>query len=153
MPAVQETWVRPLGWEDPLEKEMATHSTILAWEIPQTKEPSELQSGCMLSCFSSVRLSDCRASLSMEVSRQEYWRIFLSRGSSWPRDQIHVFYISCVGRQVLNHWHHLGGLQSMGSQGVGHDWATNTCLLNLLWCLYWGMDTIGLRSTLLTSQY
>ena len=33
LPAVRETWVRSLGWEDPLEKEMATHSSILAWEI------------------------------------------------------------------------------------------------------------------------
>ena len=40
LPAVQETWVRFQGWEDPLEKEMATHSSILAWEIPQTKERS-----------------------------------------------------------------------------------------------------------------
>ena len=35
-PAMQETWVRSLGWEDPLEKGMATHSIILAWRIPQT---------------------------------------------------------------------------------------------------------------------
>ena len=39
-----ETWVRSLGWEDPLEKEMATHSSILAWEIPRTEEPGGLQS-------------------------------------------------------------------------------------------------------------
>ena len=44
LPAVQETWVRSLGWEDPLEKEMATHSRILAWEIPWTEEPVGLQS-------------------------------------------------------------------------------------------------------------
>ena len=54
----QETWVRSLGREDPLEKEMATHSSVLAWENPRTEEP--------------------------------------------------------------------GGLQSMGSQRVGHDWGTNT---------------------------
>ena len=42
--AVQETWVQSLGWEDPLEKEMATHSRILAWRIPQTEEPDRLQS-------------------------------------------------------------------------------------------------------------
>ena len=42
--AVQETWVRSLGWEDPLEKEMATHSSILAWRIPWTEEPGGLQS-------------------------------------------------------------------------------------------------------------
>ena len=39
LPAMQETWVRSLGWEDPLEKEMATHSSILAWRIPWTAEP------------------------------------------------------------------------------------------------------------------
>ena len=43
-PAKQETWVQSLCWEDPLEKEMATHSSILAWEIPWTEEPGELQS-------------------------------------------------------------------------------------------------------------
>ena len=40
--AMWETWVRSLGWEDPLEKEMATHSSILAWEIPWTEEPGGL---------------------------------------------------------------------------------------------------------------
>ena len=44
LPAMRETWVRSLGWEDPLEKEMATHSSILAWRIPWTEEPGELQS-------------------------------------------------------------------------------------------------------------
>ena len=39
LPAVRETWVRSLGGEDPLEKEMATHSSTLAWEIPWTEEP------------------------------------------------------------------------------------------------------------------
>ena len=43
VPAMQETWVRFLGWEDPLEKEMATHSSILAWKIPWTEEPGGLQ--------------------------------------------------------------------------------------------------------------
>ena len=42
LPAVRETWVRSLGWEDPLEKRMATHSSILAWEIPWTEEPGGL---------------------------------------------------------------------------------------------------------------
>ena len=41
---MQETRVRPLGWEDHLEEEMATHSGILAWEIPWTEEPGRLQS-------------------------------------------------------------------------------------------------------------
>ena len=44
VPKMQETWVRSLGQEDPLEKGMATHSNILAWRIPWTKEPGGLQS-------------------------------------------------------------------------------------------------------------
>ena len=44
LPAMQMIWVRFLGQEDPLEKEMSTHSSILAWKIPWTEEPSRLQS-------------------------------------------------------------------------------------------------------------
>ena len=44
LPAMWETWVRSLGLEDPLEKERATHSSILAWKIPRTEEPHGLQS-------------------------------------------------------------------------------------------------------------
>ena len=44
LPAMQETQVQSLGQEDPLEKEMATHSSVHAWEIPWTQEPGELQS-------------------------------------------------------------------------------------------------------------
>ena len=44
LPEMRETWVRSLGKEDPLEKEMATHSGILAWRIPRTEEPGGLQS-------------------------------------------------------------------------------------------------------------
>ena len=43
-PAMQETWVQSLSQKDPLEKGMATHSTILTWKIPWTEEPVELQS-------------------------------------------------------------------------------------------------------------
>ena len=51
-----ETWVRSLGQEDPLEKEMATHSSILGWEIQQTEEPGKLQ--FVGSQKSQTRLSD-----------------------------------------------------------------------------------------------
>ena len=44
LPAMWETWVQSLGREDPLEKEMATHSSIVAWRIPWTEEPGRLQS-------------------------------------------------------------------------------------------------------------
>ena len=55
LPAMQETWVRSLGREDPLEKEMATHSSILAWRIRWMEEPGELQSTGLQS---RTRLSD-----------------------------------------------------------------------------------------------
>ena len=44
LPAMRETWVQSLGWEDPLEKVKTTHSSILAWRIPWTEEPRRLQS-------------------------------------------------------------------------------------------------------------
>ena len=44
LPAMQETLVQSLGWEDPLKERMATHSSVLAWGIPQTEEPDGLQS-------------------------------------------------------------------------------------------------------------
>ena len=56
LPTMWETWVRSLGREDPLEKEMATHSSILAWKIPWTEEPGGLQS--MGSQKSQTQLSD-----------------------------------------------------------------------------------------------
>ena len=70
LPAMQETWVRFLGWEDPLEKERATHSSTLAWKIPWTEEHGRLHSPwgrkghdftslsllLLLSCFSCVQL-------------------------------------------------------------------------------------------------
>ena len=55
LPTMQETWVQSLGQEDPLEKEMATHSSILAWKIPWTKEPGTLVHGVAKSW---ARLSD-----------------------------------------------------------------------------------------------
>ena len=44
LPAMQETWIRSQGWKDPLEKEMATHSSTLAWKIPWMEAPGRLQS-------------------------------------------------------------------------------------------------------------
>ena len=56
LPAMQETQVQSLGWEDILEKEMATHSSILAWRIPWTESGRLDYSPCMLSLFSHVQL-------------------------------------------------------------------------------------------------
>ena len=55
LPAMQETWVQSLGWEYPLEKEMATHSSTLAWRIPWPEEPGRLHSPW--SCNSRTQLS------------------------------------------------------------------------------------------------
>ena len=44
LPTMRETWVQSLGWGDPLEKEMATHSSTLAWKIPRMEDPGRLQS-------------------------------------------------------------------------------------------------------------
>ena len=55
LPAMQETQVQFLGWDDPQEKEMGTHFNILAWKIPWTEEPGGLQS---LGSQSQTRLSD-----------------------------------------------------------------------------------------------
>ena len=55
LPAVRETQVRSLGWEDLLEEGMPTHSSILAWRIPRTEEPGRLQS---MGSQSQTRLSD-----------------------------------------------------------------------------------------------
>ena len=63
LPAMQETWVQSLGWEDPLKKGMATHSSILAWRIPCTEEPGGLQSMGLLrvgqDCATNL-CTDCR---------------------------------------------------------------------------------------------
>ena len=59
-PAMQETWVRSLGQEDPLEEDLATHSSILAWRIPWTEEPGGLQS---MGWQSWTRLSDWTATI------------------------------------------------------------------------------------------
>ena len=95
LPAVWETWVLSLGWEDPLEKEMATHPSILAWRIPWMEEPGGLQSTGLqrvrhnwatslsvyvLSMWSVMSYSlwpqwtiDHQDPLSMICPRQEYW--------------------------------------------------------------------------------
>ena len=56
-PTMRETWIRSLGWEDPLEKGTATHSNILAWRIPWTEEPGRLQSGRRKESDKTERLS------------------------------------------------------------------------------------------------
>ena len=74
LPAMQETWVQSLGWEDSLEKRMATHSSILAWRIPWTEEPGGLQS-----TRSQSDTTDCLA-LTLEAQ----WTVWTLGPKPWP---------------------------------------------------------------------
>ena len=115
LPAMWKTWVRPLGWEDPLEKGKATHSSILAWRIPWTVHRV---------AKSQIGLSDSPFTFHFHALEKEMathssvlaWRIL---GMGEP-----------------------GGLPSMGSQRVGHDRATkhstahtDTCITESLCCI------------------
>ena len=71
LPPMQETRVQSLGWEDPLEKEMVTHSSILAWRIPWMEEPGRLQSTVLQS---RTRLSDF--TFTFKLSKGQVWLHF-----------------------------------------------------------------------------
>ena len=79
MQEMQETQVQSLGWEDPLEKGMATHSSILAWKMPWAEEPAAAAAAAaksLQSCPTLCDPMDCtalQAPLSMGFSGQEYW--------------------------------------------------------------------------------
>ena len=105
LPAVQETRVRSLGQEDPLEKEMATHSGTLAWKSPWMEEPGRLQS---VGSQSQPRLSDFTSSISFSLfSLVGEHRLCVCRlsgcgprahvGASWSRDGTCV---PCTGRRI-----------------------------------------------------
>ena len=80
LPAMQETWVRSLGQEDPLEKEMATHSSTLAWKIPWTEKPGRLQS---MGSQSRTRLSDFTSSHSKTHCSNLVITLTQRRGVLW----------------------------------------------------------------------
>ena len=120
LPAMRETWVQFLGWEDPLKWGMTTHSSILVWRIPWTEEPGRLQSmGSQRvshnwatfskqwkryvldtqSCFTLRDPTDCgppgcsvRGFLQARIL--QWVAIPFSRGSFWPRDQTWVSHIT-----------------------------------------------------------
>ena len=80
LPTMRETWVRSLGWEDLLEKEVATHSSILAWRIPQMEEPGRLQSmgSQTVGSMGSKLLSECTTTTTLGVLlekriRKDFW--------------------------------------------------------------------------------
>ena len=125
LPAMWETRVRSLGQEDPLEKEMATHSSTLACKIPWTEEPGRLQSrgsqrvghdwaishghtvvvyllSCVWLCCDPIDYSPLFSSVHgiLQARILEWVAMPSSRGSSQPRDQIRV---SSFGRRILYH--------------------------------------------------
>ena len=108
---MRETWVRSLGWEDPLEKEMATHSSTIAWKIPWTEEPGRLQS------MGSQRVGhDWATSLSLSYNHcpniQENTIstcVFLLSSILWKRRQLFYF-------QVKEQWGHFWNFALEGPQ-------------------------------------
>ena len=81
-PAMQETWVRPLGWEDSLEDGMATHSSILAWRTPRAEEPGRRQSvglqrvghDCVNNSFTSIASAHHVPSQLIRCAWSSAWR-------------------------------------------------------------------------------
>ena len=98
LPAVQETWVRSLGWEDPLEKEMATHSSILAWKIPWTEEPGGLQS-----------MGSQRVGTTEQLTLQLQPILWLYSGSDRYVDGFGSERQSAWRTMDGGSWHHIGG--------------------------------------------
>ena len=129
LPATQETWVQSLGQEDPLQKGMATHSSIPAWRIPWTEEPGGLQS---MEFKSQTELSNIclflglymyMASLVAHTVKnllimQETW--VRSLGGEDPLEKGMATHSSILAWRIP--WtEQLGRLQSTGSQRVGHN--------------------------------
>ena len=73
LPAMRQTWIGSLGWEDALEEGMATHSSILAWEIPGTEEPGGLQSmvaELVMTVLSTAQETQTRAAQSLDLANK-----------------------------------------------------------------------------------
>ena len=147
---MQEVWVQSLGWEDPLEKEMATHSSMLAWEIPWTEEPGGL------STVGSQRVGhDWVTKRQQQKNRplphpQQFWFIGLSWGTSWgllfmclshksPQQAVVIFNVSqmlITCSQDRNFCLHQLNLTEPGvSQGNGHSlWKRKWQLTGAILC-------------------
>ena len=77
MQEMQKMWVQSLGWEDPLEEEMGTHSSILAWKIPWTGEPGGLQSIAL------QRVRHNWAHSTPNIINSEHWRMCFDSGKNY----------------------------------------------------------------------
>ena len=137
LPTVWETWVRSLGQEDPLEKEMATHSSTLAWKIPWTEERSRLQSMGSQRGGHDWATSHPRAEGGVggsEGKAPPAMQETLVQSLGWedPLEKEMATHSSILAWKIL--WmEEPSRLQSMGLQRVGHDWVTSLWALN--YCL------------------
>ena len=132
---MRETWVRSLGWEDPLEKEMAIHSRTIAWKIPWTEEPGRLQSmgsqrvrhNWVTSLIHSLTGASLVAQLVKNLpAMQETWA--QSLGWEDPLEKGKATHSSILAWRIpwtTVHW----------SQRVGQDWVTSLSFFLLPWWL------------------
>ena len=131
---MQETRVQSLGWEDPLEKGMTTHSSILAWRIPWTQEPDGLQSMSLQrvghdwatsTSIYNMSLYIIGASLVAQMVKNlpAIWETWVqSLGQQDPLEKGMATHSSILAWRIP--WtKQPGGLQSMGSQRVWHAWS------------------------------
>ena len=138
LPTVWETQVQSLDWEDPLENEMATHSRTLAWKIPWMEDPGRLQSiglqrvrhnWAIPLFFPQLFSNILQGSVWMThmvknlLTVQETW--VRSLGQEGPLEEEMATHSSILAWRIPR-TEEPSGLQSMGSQRVGHDRETNT---------------------------
>ena len=95
LPAMRDTWVCSLGWEDPLEMEMATHSSTLAWRILWTEEPGRLQS------IGSQRVKHDRATSFFPVLEQADFPFFPPEYNQRYRETGHVWWVGWIGINII----------------------------------------------------
>ena len=130
LPAMQETWVQPLGWQDPLEKGMAEHSSILAWRISWTEEPGELKS--MGSQSVGYHWATNTFTLHIQVNH-------------WLREGHHrwVFYFTNVGSNffswgerasgIASYWPHVVVLSMSHAYSLQNWWLLQLSSFYLIW--------------------
>ena len=139
-PAMQETWDQSLSWEDPLEEEMATHSSILAWRIPWTEEPGGLQSmgsqrvGHNWATFTHGYLCGFPGGSGGKESACNV------ETQVWPLGQEDPLKKEMATHSTILAWRipwteNPGRLQSIGLQRVGNDWVTEHVMWWRIHCL------------------
>ena len=122
---MQEMQVQSLSQEDPLEKEIATHSSILAWEIPWTEESGELQFMGLQGIGHDLMTSLVAQTVKRLPAMQETRIWSLGREDALEKDMTtHSSTLACI----IPWTEEPSGLQSIESQRVGHDWVTSLSL-------------------------